>query len=468
LSPLLLSAIACLSFPSDVETGRLRVPENRSTERPRTLELAFVRLKSTAAEPGPPLVVLPGGPGNSATALARSPVWRRFLEIGDVVLMDPRGVGRSEPDLVWRSEAIRPERFFGDRTTAVAHMAEICRAAAEHYGARGFDLRGYDAIQMADDVADLRRALGVERVHLLGHSWGTHVGLAILRRHPESVARFVSVGTAGTNDILKLPSDLDASLRRLSEVVAADPLVGKGMPDLFATVERVVARFEKEPLPVPVSDPRTGEARSILLGPFGLQLLLVADLGDTSDLPVFPRLLHTLEKRDPSVVAWFLEKRVRQFSALPVLMLAARGASGATPGRWNRIRLEAQSSPFGLARCLFSPEAEGALGAGDVGDAFREDVRSEVPALFVSGALDAHTPPDQAERVREGFPNSGHVIVEFGGHEDLLPDPRVQERILAFLAGAEPVDVRLERPPLRFAPLEGPDPRFDHPALAGR
>lgn len=49
------------------ELGRLVVPERR--DRPgdktgdKTIELAFVRLKTTAAQPEPPLVVLAGGPG---------------------------------------------------------------------------------------------------------------------------------------------------------------------------------------------------------------------------------------------------------------------------------------------------------------------------------------------------------------------------------------------------------------------
>jgi len=449
------------------EVGRLAVPENRAAERSREIQLAFVRLRSSAGEPGPPLFVLPGGPGNSATSLATSPVWQHFLELGDVVLLDPRAVGRSEPDLAWKSEALRPELLFLDRETALEHAREVCGAAAEELGARGVDLAGYTPIQMAHDVDDLRRALGYERVHLLGHSFGTLLGLAILRQHPGSVARLVAVGVAGTGEVMKLPSELDESLRELAAAVAADPRVAEGMPDMRATLERVLADIAAEPLVVPLADPVTGATREVRLGAFGLQLLLVADLGDTSDVPVFPRLLHTLERRDPSVVRWFLQKRLETFSALPVMMLAVRGSCGATEERWERIRREAPASPFGLARCMFSPEAERALGALDAGDAFRAPVVSDVPTLLVSGTLDAHTPPFQAERARAGLSVSGHVVVVNGGHEDLLSDPEVQARILDFLAGAAPEDARVERSPLRFAPLEGDPAGFDHPALRG-
>lgn len=442
------------------EVGKLRVPENRAEDGTRTIELTFARLASTSEEPGPALLFLPGGPGNAATPTATSPAWRPYLELGDVVLLDPRGVGRSEPDLRWSSDAIRPERFFADRATAVGHMVEMCAAAAKSFDEQGVDLAGYTTLEMVADVAELCSALGYERVNLFGHSFGTHLGLAILARHPKLVARFVSVGTAGTDDVMKLPGDIDASLRALSALVAADPVVGEEMPDLFAAVEEAVAMLADDPLLVPT---RAGD---VALGPFGFELLLVADLGDTSDLPVLPRLVHSVLFRDPRTVAWFLEKRMGAFAGLPVLMLSVRGSSGATEERWARIRSEAETSPFGLARCLFSPECDRALGVRDVGDDFLAPVTSDVPALFVSGTLDANTPPEQAERVRAGFAHSGHVIVENGGHEDLIPDAEVQRRILAFLAGAEPEDAIVARPALRFAPLEGPAPGFDHPALA--
>ncbi|MEM7199792.1 MAG: alpha/beta fold hydrolase [Planctomycetota bacterium] len=450
-------------------TGKLRVREDRSNPASRTIELAFAQLTATTDEPGPPLIVLPGGPGNGATGLARSPIWRRYLELGDVVLMDPRGVGRSQPDLRYRAASFDATRLFADRAGAIAAMCALGREAATHYADQGIEIGGYHTQALADDIEALRRALGYEQVHALGHSYGTHLGLCILRRHPGTIARFVAVATAGTGDMMKRPGDLDRSLSHLSEVIAQDSVVGSQMPDFAALVAEVVADLAREPLPVPVLAPHSGAEVEVPLGPFGLRLLLLADLGDTNDLPVFPRLLHTLRQRDPSLVRWFLQKRVDQFAALPGMMLAVRGASGATAARWQRIRDEGTRSPFGVARCMFSPELDEALGVRDLGDAFRAPVVSDVPTLLVSGTLDAHTPPEQAERVRQGLPNAGHLVVEHGGHEDLLPDPEVQARILAFLAGGAPTDERLSRPPLRFAALDGDPGDVTHPALdAGR
>ena len=451
--------------------GTITVPENRSDPESRSIRLTFARLSSTAEDPGPPVFYLPGGPGNAATQGAQLPIWEPFLELGDMVFLDPRGVGQSEADLFWKSEEIRSELFFGDRDTAVAHMVDMCALASEHFRARGIDLSGYNAREMADDIDALREALGYDKVNLMGHSWGTTVGFTTIRRHPDHVARFVAVGAAGPDEIMKLPSQLDRSLARLSAVVAADAEVGEAMPDLFASIERVVSMLETEPLPVTIVNPRLGSETTVSLGAFGLQLLLVADLADTSDLPVFPRLVRSLENRDPSIIRWFLQKRVDQFSSLPCLMLGARGSAGASKARWAQIRREAKESPFGLARCMFSPESDEALRSGDLGDDFRAPVTGDQPVLFVSGELDAATPVEQAESIRRGFANSGHLVVSNAGHEDLLPDPDVRDVIIGFFAGDEPRDARLEHAPLRFAPVEGrmnDSNGVQHPALATR
>ena len=130
-----------------------------------------------------------------------------------------------------------------------------------------------------------------------------------------------------------------------------------------------------------------------------------------------------------------------------------------------RIEREAETSPFGLARVIPPPEVSAVLGTPDLGDAFRAPVRSQVRALFVSGTLDGNTPPEQAEAVRAGFPNSAHVIVENGGHEDLLPLDEVRALVVRFLRGEKLPDARLTKPAPRFVSLEGGRPAVTHPAL---
>ena len=116
------------------ELGRLVVKENRSNPNSNLIELAFVRLKSTRAMPGPPTIYLEGGPGASAISAARIPEYMRAFakvrEVGDVILLDQRGVGFSRPNLTRVSSQSLPLDFFADQQNALRTLREGSREAA--------------------------------------------------------------------------------------------------------------------------------------------------------------------------------------------------------------------------------------------------------------------------------------------------------------------------------------------------
>jgi pimeloyl-ACP methyl ester carboxylesterase len=106
----------------------------------------------------PPLVLLHGGPGASEGALFRR--YNAALEDHFIVAYwDQRGAGRSFHQGI-PAESMTIERFLLD----------------------------------LDEVVDLvRRRFGHERVVLVGHSWGTVLGVLYARRHPDKVAAYVGV-----------------------------------------------------------------------------------------------------------------------------------------------------------------------------------------------------------------------------------------------------------------------------------
>ncbi|HUJ42745.1 MAG TPA: hypothetical protein VLW52_03955, partial [Opitutaceae bacterium] len=85
------------------ELGRLSVPENRRNGSSRFIQIAFVRLKSSAQQAGAPIVYLSGGPGVPASGMARVPVYNKLFnklrQVADVILLDQRGSGMSSPNL---------------------------------------------------------------------------------------------------------------------------------------------------------------------------------------------------------------------------------------------------------------------------------------------------------------------------------------------------------------------------------
>lgn len=419
------------------ELGRLTVPENRASASEKRIEVAFVRLPSTSKNPGPPIVYLNGGPGQAATPIVRYPQGLRSFEplraLGDVILLDMRGSGLSEPHL--RCKPAPPDRtFFSDIDGTLERLRAHLGRCAEELRAAGIDPGGFNTREAAHDLEDLRRALGAERLDLLAFSYGTHLAFSAIRDHGEHLGRVVAVAPEGPDHTWKLPSTFDAQLARISALAASDPAVGKEVPDMVALLRRVLTRLAREPITVRVADRREKKEVELLVSREGLQWILLQDVGDGNDFPWFPALLHQIDRGETGLLSWFVEKRWNQVGG-PGSMLywAVDCASGVSQHRLARIRAESRTALLGDLENGQYRACE-SIAVPDLGDAFRAPLISDVPLLLVSGTMDSNTPPFQAEEMRWGMANAVHLLVTNAGHEDLIPNPQVQQAIVRFLA----------------------------------
>ncbi len=448
----------------EADLGRLIVPEHRGNPESPLIELAFVRLKGKAESPCAPLVYLAGGPGGSSTGMARNEGalqrWLPMLGVCDLILLDQRGTGSSEPDLDWFIREPIPDDFLMSRESAVKFATEQARAAAAHFRQQGRDLSGYTTLEAAHDIDDLRQALNLDKISLFGFSYGTHLALTMIKYHGESLENVIMVGVEGLDETYKLPLNMDTQLRKLSLQVAGDDRVAPFVPDLVGLYQRVAEKLEANPLPVNVRF--RGKQQEVLVGRFGLDMILRMDLGDASDLPVFPRLLHSIDQGDSTILRAFVQKRVPMFGRLNAMSAITDGASGASPARWQMIRGQQQQTMFSNVVNMLHPELAEAFGAPDLGEEFRAPIVSDVRVLMATGSLDYNTPPYQAEQVRFGLTNATHLTVENAGHEQVIPQPEIQRAFVRFLQGEDVSDVHVALPPLRYVPIDRYDPEVTH------
>jgi pimeloyl-ACP methyl ester carboxylesterase len=278
-----------------------------------------------------------------------------------------------------------PTDIFADRTKAQQEFTRRFKESAEYFRSQGVDLSGYNTRESAHDVDDIRKALGAEKINLVGFSYGTHLGLACIRYHGEHLNRVVLFGTEGPDHTEKLPSTSDTAVRRLAKIAAGDPDIGKQAPDLYATLQRVMQKLEREPARVTVTDRRSGKPVELTVNHDGLRFLIRMDLGDTNDLPIFPAWFVTMDRGDYSILARFAERRYNQFGAgAPVMSAMVDGASGATEKRRKQIEREAKTSILSDMMNFPSLFIPGISEGTDLGDDFRSPIRTTVPTLFFS------------------------------------------------------------------------------------
>ena len=169
--PLRLSVLAA-------ECGVLEVPENPAAPKGRTIGLRVARVAAISRRKQPdPLIVLAGGPGAAATGFYASvaPAFARIQRDRDIVLLDQRGTGGSNP-----LDCAEPENLAGPANTqAIAAAARSCLAAL----AGRADVAWYTTSLAVQDLERVRAALGLERINLYASSYGTRVALQYLRQH---------------------------------------------------------------------------------------------------------------------------------------------------------------------------------------------------------------------------------------------------------------------------------------------
>lgn len=434
------------------EEGRLQVPESRRRPTRRTLELRFVRFPATSVS-GSPIVYLAGGPGASGIWSAsgdRHALFMKLRHAGDVIALDQRGAGFSRPAPLcpgtWSYPLDRPHHA----DTLAAAMAPYLRGCALAF-ADSLDVTAFNTAESADDIEDLRIALGADRLRLVGMSYGTHLALAYLRRYPDRVERAVLAGVEGPDHTWKLPANLEVIVQRIDSAIAADGRAHSEVPNFLARLRATLATLDAQPATLDVAHPRTKERLRVTIGGDDLRLALLNVMAERERIENMLRRLKPILEGDYTALAQ-RAALTRLGNEERVMSLSMDCSSGATKDRLEEIARQAPSATlrdvangYLRAQCATWPHE-------DLGDGFRAPVHSTVPTLFISGTLDPRTPPSNAEEVARGFPNGRHLLIEGAAHDDdlLISSPRIGDLVLRFLSGERVETQRVRLSELRF------------------
>lgn len=442
----------------DGQVGYMVVPENRNDPSSRQIKLKYIHLKSIAENPAAPLMYLEGG-GDASTWQAEDPeeltFWLEVLKVSDLVFIDQRGVGDDSLAYIWFDEF--PTDFFISEEKSAAHYRKMTEAGLSYFKENGIDVTGYNLEENARDVDALATALGFYTYSIFGFSFGSQIGMTTMELFPERIERAVLAGSDAPNQAFNYPRYLDQHIEKLDQMIAQDATLRSQIPDFRALVERVMQQLAQNPATVTIKNPLTGNDMDLDIGPFGLAIILRLDIDDSDDIPAMPRLLHTIDQGDYSMLTWFAQKRIVYSLALPGNGINQQVASGASQARWTQIKKEAEESLFGnVVNFPF-------MGAMDQWPENKmkvntlEPMKSDIPTLFITGTLDCRTPVAQVEETMKGFTNSTHIQVENAGHAQAIWDANINNIFIpAFLSG-EKVDSQVEYyTDIEFLPLKGP------------
>ena len=447
--------------------GSLTVHEDRTAGDGRTIDLKIVVIPAVSDNPEPdPLFFLAGGPGQAATEVAGMmlPLLADVRRNRDLVFVDQRGTGGSGRMTCAFFESDVDEQQLGESlqvdTLPLDDLRE-CLAEVETVA----DPRRYTTPVAMDDLDDVRAALGYETINLFGGSYGTRAGLVYMRRHPERVRTAVLDGLAPVS--MRLPSnvsvDAHRALDRLFADCAADAGCNEAFPDLAQTFARVIANLEANPQPLDATHPRTGE-------PFALTLTAAGFAGGLRGVLYSPTLASlvpwTIARAAEGDLAPYLAQIAPLVDSGEVLdlgmflsVLCAEDVSQIADGDAERLAAD------GVLGRLLIEVTTGACTvwpAADLPAGYFEPVRSDTPALLLSGGLDPVTPPRWGEEVLAGLSDARHLVAPGAGH-GVIARGCADELVAEFIETGSHADLdagcleRIRRPPFLLS-AAGTDP----------
>ncbi|MEO1366677.1 MAG: alpha/beta hydrolase, partial [Acidobacteriota bacterium] len=409
--------------------GVLEVFEDRQRQSGRKIPLNVVLMPSRSPEPrgtgsggegetgSKALFVLAGGPGVAATDWGR-----RFVNgaldgvraTRDVVLVDQRGTGGSNGLRCPLYEGDSPSSLWGDLLPV--EPIERCRRALEERA----DLRFYGSAFAADDLDDVRAALGYAQIDLYGSSYGSHLAQVYMRRHPDRVRSAVLQGVAPVDarSLEEIPHAAQAALDGLVSRCAADPACRSAYPRFEQQLAAVFDRLRADAVQVPWTAPGNDEPDVLTLTYDHFALVLRGLLHHPAAAATIPRIVDAAAGGDfgpfvaPSLtyrraladgiafglfLSVFCEEQVRSAD----LEAADAAAEASFAGEYWTEQL--------VRACAAWPR--GILPAGH-----DQPLRSAAPTLLISGGLDPATPPHWARSVAVNLPKSRLLVFPHASH----------------------------------------------------
>lgn len=428
-----------------LEVGRITLPQNRTTSQSHTLSLPFYRLKSKAKTPIPPIFILTGGPGSSGIRQFESKEMnqaiRFYQELADVVVFDQRGSGGSEPKIR------RNERFDGiplDTPATSEELARLFRSLASKSLAyareQGMDPSVLNTRESAADVNDLRKALGYDSMILIGGSYGSHLGFAILRDYGSTVSKAIFYGIEGPDHTFDLPSHTLNAYKRIASFIETSNVYRDRLPKggLMAAWLATIQRLKDNP--IQITTEVKGKPTKIWITAELVQIAGKQGAGRRSRPHLWPERILDMYEGNYAVPAR-IALGLQSVKAPNVMKYMMDLSSGLSKARREAIFNDPANDWFSFNNLDYFA-TESVWQAPDLGDHYRGPLKSNAPVLLIHGTWDTSTPIENAYDMLRGLPK-GHLIeVKRGNHGGIFNLykhwPPAKEKLTAFLLGQAP------------------------------
>jgi pimeloyl-ACP methyl ester carboxylesterase len=437
------SELLFLSTPPDelgYRCGYVIVPLRHADPDGETIQLPVAILP--ASDPGAdsePLFVVQGGPGGSAFEiypfiLPGSPI----AEQRDIVMINQRGTQFAMPELFC------PETIGGlgdvlslPEEEGIAIVLDQVRECRQRLASRGYDLSAFNSQENASDIEAIRQVLGYDSYNFYGVSYGSLLGLHLLRQHPDHLRSVILDGVlpADLSFIRQVPLTRDRAFQQLFDFCDQDPDCGADYPDLEGRLINLVETLDEQPVTLRLRDPDTGQVVRARMDGSTLIDLLFESFYLEHPYAILPYIITRAEAGDFLFLEsfWSLVAFDRSFSEgmYHSVICAEEWQDDQIAPSLEGVR------PYLARNAEFELQAYQDLcriwDVNPLPGIVNQPVSSDTPTLLLSGRYDPITPPSFAARVAESLPNAYQVVDPVGSHGVAFVDACINQLIGGFL-----------------------------------
>lgn len=356
-----------------------------------------------------------GGPGQSAfdAAAVFAQALRYARENRDILLVDQRGTGKS--GLLQCDGMDLVSQFAFDESTAdIVALAKTDTLACKEK--LQVDLSHYTTVAAASDFEAVRQALGYQKLHLYGGSYGTRMAQEYMRQYPAAVVTATLDGVVPFNQSLgALGAASDASVAALYAYCEASETCHRQFPRARQQLQQLIQQLDAAPVSTRVRHPRTFALIDLTLTRAKLQQAIRFALYSNNSRALLPYTIEQALAGDYSpLVGLMLSQDIVQ--QLSVGVNFAVVCAEDVPFWTAESRAEFAKSYLGRT-WMQSAEASCAVWQTPAVDvAYTQPLQTATPVLLLSGGLDPVTPPAWAELAMSQMPNARHLVAPHATH----------------------------------------------------
>ena len=393
--------------------GTLSVPEDRSDSGGRRIDLRVAVVPALAANPRPdPLFAIAGGPGDAGTQFF---AWLPGLFAGihatrDIVLVDQRGTGGS-------NALTLPSAPDTSGMSAVQAEASLAAWMHDALAALDADPRFYTSTVAANDLDDVRAALGYDTIDLYGASYGGTLAQYYLRQHPDHVRAAVLDGSTPLDVpvLERMAASSQHALDLLLARCADDAACHQAFPDLAGEWSTLASRLAAG-IATNVVNPETGEhavADLLTVGP-SLHHALLTESGAA---PI-PLSIHLAFGGDWTRSGELVPPVSTGFDTLLMadMILCTEAWARLDPAEVARAGAGSYALPAEVAKAMRMATLCRQLPRGVAPADDARAVRTTLPVLWITGDGDPQDPPANLTGVSTQEPNARVVVMPAQEH----------------------------------------------------